>query len=132
MREFPDTLEQAARRIQERIVAAADELEADAAGIGDDRERETFHLDAAAGARAYAQRLDKALGDEGPVTERTLVEAELVARAADYAGWTTASAVRAIPSDEAAMNNLVDEGVFGYFPQVPGKWVACYRLMAPA
>jgi hypothetical protein len=124
-------MDQALQRIVDELRRATSELLTSTADISDDAELLKFHLDAAAGAAAYGERVQDKLNRGDDITEADLYEADMVARAAAYGGWITASTVAGSPSIEAIATTLIEEGVFAYFPQVPGKWVACYRILAP-
>lgn len=125
---YPDTLVQAAARILERIEIGAEELSEPPAHFQEDAEHRTFRLAAEAGARAYAEVLRQEIG-QARVTGLILDKAELVATAANCAGWLTADG--AASYREEARAELIRSGVFVFHPAVPGQYVACDRLVAP-
>lgn len=121
---WPDTIEQAAGRILERIERGAELLSVEPDHYTEDEEQTAFRLAAYAGARAYAEYLRQAI-EGGSVTDALLAQAELVETGAQCAGWLSASGVVRAP----AMQDLVRQGFFVYHPAVPGRYVACYRLV---
>lgn len=123
---YPDTAVREAQRLLERIQRGPVTMAADAPP-GENREH---RLAAAAGAYAYADRLASDI-ERGRVDEPYLRRAALVARAAECAGWLSADPVRDDRQTDASMGSLIDVGVFAFHPAVPGKYVACYRLVAP-
>lgn len=125
---FPDTIEQQADRVLERVRRGGDVMAAEAREVGEDVERRDFRLAAEHGARRYAEFLAGEL-EAGNLNNRLLREATLVAQATGLAGWLSGAALTG--EDRDAMRNLVAQGFFEYYPRVPGEWVACYRLVAP-
>lgn len=109
-----------------RIRLGAAMLTSDAEHLGCDIERRDFRLAAAAGARAYAGLLEKAIKDND-IDVDVLNQADLVSRAAQCKGWLSARSVDAV--NAAEMRSLTKLGIFAYFPEGNG-WAACYRLVA--
>jgi hypothetical protein len=125
---YPDTQNSAAARILARILRGGDVMAEEALEVGEDAERRRFRLAAEQGARAYASLLETKIEDH-TVTNLTLRMAELVARATESAGWLSTSAANG--DGQEAMRYLVAQGFFAHYDAVPGKRVACYRLVAP-
>jgi hypothetical protein len=126
---YLDTAEAEARHLLERIRENITILAEEAATLDDDEERRGFLLDAEGGARRYADDLQADI-EGGRTDERALRKAALVALAAGCAGWLTASGMSG--DNQPLMRALTEEGVFAFYPAVPGRWVACYRLVVPA
>jgi hypothetical protein len=122
--------ETSARHLLAQIRMNITVLAEEAAELDDD-ERRSFRLDAAAGGRRYAGGLQADI-ESGRVDEHTLRKADLVARAAGCAGWLSASGMGGTSQGRLVLSALIEEGVFAFYPAVPGQWVACYRLVAPA
>lgn len=125
---YPDTLEQAAGRLLQRIERGCVSLGAPPTHFEEDDEHRTFRLAAVDGALAYAALLAEQI-EQGQVTELGLEMAELVATTAERAGWV--SATGAVTGRGEARERLEREGFLAFYPPVPGQWVACYRLVAP-
>lgn len=125
---YPDTLEQAIDRLIARIDSGAELLAAEPVRFVEDAKHLDFRLAALAGAQAYAELL-RGWVTRRPVTQLDLDKAELVATAANCAGWLTA--VGAVTGRAAARAELIREGFFVFHPAVPGQYVACDRLVAP-
>jgi hypothetical protein len=132
----PGTTEGVGERYLARMLEGADALEhiigAPVYGVpeADLPEIQQFRREAVAGARAYAAVFREFLA-AGEVQHRHLTRADLVARAIQMNGWLSAGAVNGSSSERPAMRTLVDAGVFEYVDQVPGRWFARYRLIAP-
>jgi hypothetical protein len=125
---FPDTIDQAAGRILERIEDGAELLSVPPAHFEENDEHRDFRLKAEAGARAYAKDLRWRV-ERTTLGQLDLDMAELVATAAQCAGWI--SSTGAVTGRSAAREALVEGGYLVFHPAVPGQWVACYRLVAP-
>lgn len=130
---YPDTIEAGARRLSllKLVLEGAEVLAEEAAELATDPERQDFRRAAEAGARHYAKALQADI-DACRIDEGLTRKANLVARAAGCAGWLSASGMSGDSQSQLAMRDLVAEGVFAFYPAVPGQWVACYRLVAPA
>jgi hypothetical protein len=133
---YPDTAVLAAGRLLERIEAGAEQLSETPTHFEEDAEHRKFRLAAAAGARAYAVVLRHEIEqgritefEQGRITELMLDKAELVATSATYAGWLTPSG--SAHYREQARKELISSGVFVFHPAVPGRYVACDRLVTP-
>lgn len=126
-RPYPDTLQAAAGRIHERILRAADGLFVEPLHDEEDGEQRGRREAAERGARAYAELLQEII-DDGAVTNAHLEQAELVATAAECAGWIGVNG--AVTGRETAMRQLIAGGYFAFCPAVPGRHLACYRLVA--
>lgn len=124
---YPDTTAQAADRVLARIRRGADVLVTEANQLTGPllEERRKFLLIAIAGASRYVEILTAEIA-EGPVTMDLVQRAEVVATATECSGWLGAGGYDG--SHRAAMRHLIGQGVFDFYPAVPGKWLACYRL----
>lgn len=126
-RSYPDTLRAAASRIHARILAAADNLPVEAPPLLEEGDEQRIYREAAErGARAYAELLQEII-DDGAVTNAHLEQAELVATAAECAGWIGVNG--AVTGRETAMRLLIAGGYFALYDAVPGRYMACYRLV---
>lgn len=119
---------EAARRHLGRIQVAIEQLdaEADAAAEAGDAERQGFKLRAAVGARAFAAHLQHQL-DLGLVNDRTAGQSELVASTAELGGWIGTG----LEGQRQAQRDLCAAGYLVLHAADPGRYVACYRLVAP-
>lgn len=112
---------------------AAGALELDQLALTTDYpQARAFYEAAADGTRGFAELLRLAAdGDQGKVVEREdLIRAQAVARIAGLAGWISAGQAGFYGPEREALRELEEAGVIRFFDKVPGRYVACYRLMA--
>lgn len=125
---YPDRLEAAAGRIAAQIRVEAETLAEEAANPRH-AECAEYHARAQAGALAYAGLLDKAIA-AGRLDDDELRRADLVLTAAGCSGWISAGCGAC--DRGLAVKELIRLGFFVHHEAVPGQWVECYRLVAPA
>jgi hypothetical protein len=126
---WPDTTEQALRRCLKELQRGLEHLKSYLPESDDDERRE-FRRAAVAGAESYIDYLTQRI-QRDRVSYIELEKAELVSKAAYGVGWVSASAIDGLPTSATAMQGLIRAGVFAFYPQVPGRWIACYRLIDP-
>lgn len=121
---MPDTRADVAQRYADRIRSGIPRMLQE----HQEREREAdakiYMALAERGAQAYLEHLEHLIAT-GQVDQLDVDQARLVATAVSCAGWLGAT----IESPTAAVRALVNEGYFEFFPAVPGRWLACYRLV---
>lgn len=130
MNAWPPTLEDAIRDKLTVILKAAADLGTEARSAeAEDR----FRTSASAGAYRYVDQLRTGLErKELAASGEMLAEVSLVANAVHCAGWLSeAFFTGAGPTVRAGLRRLVNQGFFLFYGKVPGRYVACYRLVDP-